>query len=102
MESRDELMVELALIDRQLQGSDESTSDLVDALVDTARALRVPVEPSDEGLHLFINGKLSVDSATWGQCGGLVFELEQRTVVDDRSLAARVARRVFELAPKHA
>src|SRR3954464_4626498 len=101
MESRDELMAELALIVRQLQASDESTSDLVDALVDTARALKLPINEGRDDAHRFIEGVQSVEAATWLQCGGLVFALAEHQVVDSRALASRVAQRVFELAPTH-
>ena len=101
MESRDELMEELALIDRQLQMSDESAADLIEALVDAARALKLPIDGRREDAYRFIQGVDSVEAATWAQCGGLVFALSQRQVVDERALAARVAHRVFELTPTH-
>lgn len=101
MESRDHLMAELALIDRQLQASDETTSDLVEALLDVARALKLPVDARREDAHRFIEGTESVATATWAQCGGLVFALTQRQVVEERALAAQVAQRLFELTPTH-
>jgi len=101
MEARDELMAELALINRQLQSSDESTSDLVDALADAARALKLPVDEARDDTHRFIEGVEAVESATWAQCGGLIHSLAQHQLVDERPLAARVAQRVFELAPTH-
>src|SRR3954451_14999199 len=101
MESRDELMAELSLINRQLQASDETTSDLLDALVEVTRALKLPVDEARDDTHRFIEGAESIDSATWVQCGGIVFALAQRQVVDARALAARVAQRIFDLAPTH-
>ena len=101
MESRDALMAELALIDRQLQASDEPTSELVDALVDAARALKLPTAAPREDAHRFIEGADAVESATWAQCGGLVVALAERQVVDERAFAARVAHRIFELTPTH-
>lgn len=101
MQSRDGLLAELALIDRQLQASDEPTSDLVDALDAAARALRVPVDERGQDAYRFIEGEAAVSTATWVQCGGLVFALAQGHVVDSRQLAARVAQRLFELAPSH-
>jgi hypothetical protein len=101
MESRDVLMAELALIDRQLQTSDEPTSDLVDALVDAARALKLPTAAAREDTHRFIEGAEAVESATWAQCGGIVFALAERQVADERAFAARVAHRIFELTPTH-
>jgi hypothetical protein len=101
MESRDTLMAELALIARQLQAPDEPTSDLIDALVDAARALKLPTDERRPDTHRFIEGAESVESATWAQCGGLVFALAERQVVDERSFATRVAQRIFQLTPTH-
>jgi len=101
MESRDELLAELALIARQLQAPDEPTSDLVDALAAAARALKVPVDESRQDAYRFIDGETAVATATWLQCGGLVYALARGQVVDSRQLAARVAQRLFELAPSH-
>ncbi len=94
-------MAELALIDRQLQASDESTSDLLEALADTARALKVPADDRREDAHRFIEGVDAVESATWAQCGGLISALTEGLVVEERTVAARVARRIFELTPTH-
>jgi hypothetical protein len=101
MESRDELLAELALINRQLEASDESTSDLIDALVEVARALKLPTDARREDSHRFAEGAEAVESATWAQCGGLVVALADRQVVDERAFAARVAQRIFELIPTH-
>ncbi|HKO53838.1 MAG TPA: hypothetical protein VJV79_39295 [Polyangiaceae bacterium] len=94
-------MAELALIGRQLQASDEPTPDLINALVDSARAMKLPVDQRRPDTHRFIEGSESVESATWAQCGGLVCALAEGQVVDERMLAARVAQRVFELLPSH-
>jgi hypothetical protein len=101
MESRDTLMAELALIARQLQASDEPTSELIDALVSAARALKLPCDERREDTHRFLEGVESVESATWAQCGGLVFALAERRVVDERAVATRVAQRIFQLTPTH-
>jgi hypothetical protein len=101
MESRDELMAELALIGRQLQASDEPTPDLINALADSARALKLPADERREDTHRFIEGSEPVESATWAQCGGLVWALAEGQVVDGRMLAARVAQRIFDLLPTH-
>ena len=101
MESRDTLMAEVALIARQLQASDEPTSELIDALVDVCRALKLPADSRRDDTHRFLEGAESVEAATWAQCGGLVFALAERQVVDERALAARVAQRIFQLTPTH-
>ena len=100
-DSRDELMGELTLIERQLQTADEPTSDLIDALIDATRALKLPIDQRRPDAHLFIDSEQSVSSATWDQCGGLVFALARQEVVAPRAFAARVAQRVFELTPTH-
>lgn len=101
MESRNDLMAEVALINRQLQASDEATSDLIEALLDVARAIKLPVDEHREDAHRFIEGTESVASATWAQCGGLVFALTQQQVVAERAFAAQLAQRLFELIPTH-
>jgi hypothetical protein len=101
MESRDELMAELVLIARQLQASDEPTSDLIDALIDVTRALKLPIDEPGTDTHRFIEGVDAVEVATWKQCAGLVFALAQKQVTDERALATRIAERVFELTPTH-
>ena len=100
-DSRDELMGELVLIDRQLQAADEPTTNLMDALIDVTRALKLPIHQRRADARLFIESTQSVSSATWDQCGGLVFALAQREVVDPRAFASRVAQRIFELTPTH-
>jgi len=101
MESRDELMGELALIQRQLQAPDEPTSVLVEALLGAARALKLPVDERRGDTHLFVEGGEAVESATWLQCGGLVFALAEGQVVDERAFALRLAQRIFDLTPTH-
>ncbi len=94
-------MADIALIERQLQASDEATADLVEALADGARALRLPVDDRRSDTHRFTEGADSVDAATWLQCGGLVYALSHGEVADERAFAARVARRIFDLTPSH-
>jgi len=101
MKSRDELMAEFALIGRQLQSSDEPTPDLIDALIDSARAVNLPTDEHREDAHRFIEGTKRVESATWVQCGGLAFALAAGQVADGRAMAARVAERIFDLLPTH-
>lgn len=100
-ESLDDLMAGLSLIDRQLGASDESTADLIDALVDTARGLKVPVAARSDETHRFLEGAEPVARASWLQCGGLIFALAEGQVVDQRAVAAQLARRIFDLAPTH-
>jgi hypothetical protein len=101
MESRDELLEQLALIERQLQASDEPTANLIDELVDVARALRLPTDDHREDAHRFTEGSEPVESATWKQCGGLIYALAQKQVPDERAFAARLTQRIFELLPTH-
>ena len=101
MDSPDELLEKLALIYRQLQASDEPTADLVEELVNVARALRLPTDDRRGDAHRFIEGAESVATATWNQCGGLIHALAQKQVVGERAFAAHIAQRVFELLPTH-
>ena len=101
MKTRDELMEEFALIGRQLQSSDEPTPDLVEALLDSARAVNLPTDERRDDAHRFLEGTERVESATWAQCGGLAYALAAGQVADERALAARVAQRIFDLLPTH-
>ena len=101
MKSRDELMAAFALIGRQLQASDEPTPNLLEALIDSARAVNLPADEHREDTHRFIEGTKRVESATWAQCGGLAFALAAGQVADPRAMAARVAERIFDLLPTH-
>lgn len=101
MESRDNLLAELALISRQLEASDEPTPDLISALIDSARAVKVPADEPRQDTHRFIEGTEPVEVATWAQCGGLVWALSESQVAEERALAARLAQRIFALVPTH-
>ena len=98
---RDDLMAQLALIERQLQSSDEPTADLVNALVDVAHALSLPVAERRAETLNFVGGVTSIETATWSQCGGLLHALTEGDVPENRELASRVAQRIFELVPTH-
>ena len=101
MESRNDLLEKLALINRELQSSDAPTADLIEALADSARALNLPNDERKEDTFRFVEGDEAVESATWAQCGGLVQALEAGHIAAGRALAARVAARLFELVPTH-
>ncbi|MES1173270.1 MAG: hypothetical protein ABUL62_02995 [Myxococcales bacterium] len=100
MESRDDLRDKLSLIDRQLRSSDEPTADLIEALLDSARSLNLPLDARQDSF-LFAIGEERIEAASWEQCGALVQALEDGSIVDGRELAARVAARISELVPEH-
>jgi len=95
MVTRDELMSELALLERQFQNSDEDTSQLVEELLDAGRALGLASDVHREDAHWFTEGLEPVESATWLQCGGLLYALDNDQVVNVRAFCARLARRIF-------
>ena len=99
-----ELISELSRITRRLDQRD-SPEDVIaaaiSALAETARALGVPVDTRRDDAPVFLEGTEKVETATWTQCGGLLFALAHDTVFDRRGIATRIARRLFELAPTH-
>jgi len=99
--SKDDLLTQLSVIERQLQSSDEPTRDLVDALLEVARGAKLPMDERRADTQMFLEGAASVEAATWLQCGGLLHALGQGYVTEDRALAARLAQRIFELLPTH-
>jgi hypothetical protein len=50
---------------------------------------------------VFLEGTEKVETATWTQCGGLLFALTHEEMRGADALAARVAERIFDLPPTH-
>jgi hypothetical protein len=69
------------------------------ALAHAARSIGVPTGTRRDDAPVFIAGTEPIETATWTQCGGLLFALLHDHVPDARDVAERVARRISMLSP---
>jgi hypothetical protein len=76
-------------------------STAIAELMEIAHALGVPTTQRRDDAPVFLEGTEKVETATWTQCGGLLFALAHDEARDPGALAVRLARRIFELAPTH-
>jgi hypothetical protein len=91
---------ELAELGRTLsEQSDLEDRRTIQALVDAAHTLGVPTNQRRDDAPVFLAGTESIESATWTQCGGLLFALAHDQPAEARLIAARVARRIATLLP---
>ena len=98
------LIDELSRLVRELSEPAPTTargSTAVAELLEIARALGVPTTDRRDDAPVFLEGTAKVETATWTQCGGLLFALAHDEVRDAQSLATRLAQRLFDLAPTH-
>ena len=99
-----DMIGELSRIAQRLDQRASPQSDVASAtseLVDTARALGVPVDARRDDAPVFLEGTEKVETATRTQCGSMLYALTHETIPDPRAIAARIAQRLFELAPTH-
>ena len=99
MNERSELVLELSHVSGQLQAcSDPQAAPLfIDELVDIARQLSVPTKPRDDA-PAFLVEPAKINTATWLQCGGLLYALCHDRPHDPVRIAAEVAQRLARLA----
>jgi hypothetical protein len=91
---------ELAELGRTLsEQSDLENQRTIQALVEAAHRLGVPTNQRRDDAPVFLAGTESIESATWTQCGGLLFALAHDQPAEARVIAARVARRIATLLP---
>lgn len=99
-----ELIDELSHLRRQLSGPALATpgaSNAVSKLIEIARALGVPTTHRRDDAPVFLDGTEKLETATWTQCGGILYAIAHDEVSDRTAVAAKVAQRIFELAPTH-
>lgn len=98
------LIDELSRLVRELSELADATpraSSAVSKLVEIARALGVPTDHRRDDAPVFLEGTEKVATATWTQCGGLLYALAHDEARDRSAVATKVAQRLFELAPTH-
>jgi hypothetical protein len=99
-----ELLAELSRLARELKQPPHAEAGgltAVPRLVEVAHALGVPTNSRRDDAPVFLEGTERVETATWTQCGGLLFALAHEEMRGADALAARVAERIFDLAPTH-
>ncbi len=98
--SRSDLLVTLSRLADDLTAGDGARPTLAE-LTGVARALGVPTGERRDDAPVFLNGTEPIATATWTQCGGILFAIERGEVDAPAEAAARVARRLLQLAPTH-
>jgi hypothetical protein len=73
----------------------------IDALIGAAHTLGVPTNARRDDAPVFLVGTEPIETATWTQCGGLLFSLAHDELTEARAVAARVAGRIAALLPAH-
>jgi hypothetical protein len=94
------LVADLCRIAQSLRGQ-VADSRSIEELLQVAGALGVSTSSRRDDAPVFLDGTERVETATWTQCGGLLFALVHDDVREPCAIAARVAQRLFELAPTH-
>jgi len=97
---RSELLLELSHVGGQLHAcSNPQVAPLfIDELVDIARQLAVPTDDPRDDTNAFITDPAKISSATWRQCGGLLYALRHDYPHNQVQIAAGVAQRLARLA----
>ena len=85
----------------QVLAEQRSTEDqrALHALAEAAHSIGVPTGTRRDDAPVFIAGTEPIETATWTQCGGLLFALLHDSVPDACGVAERVARRISLLLP---
>ena len=95
--------VDLMRIGDQLQNSasDQATRALLGELSMAARSLGVPTNQRRDDAPVFIGAPDKLSTATWTQCGGILFALhhDHAPAKNTAHIAARVAERIAALLP---
>ncbi len=98
--SRSDLIEALERLTPDLNDPLKSES-AVQELIAVARALEVPTQERRDDAPVFLDGTESIDTATWTQCGGILFAIGRGEAREPGNVAAYVARRLIILAPAH-
>jgi hypothetical protein len=101
MNDRSELLLELSHVGGQLHAcSDPRAAPLfIDELVDIARQLSVPTDDRRDDAPVFLDAPSKISTATWIQCGGLLYALRHDPPENQLKIAAEVAQRLVRLVP---
>jgi hypothetical protein len=99
MNERSELFLELSHVGGQLHAcSDPQMAPLfIDELVDIARQLAVPMDKPRDDAPVFLRSPDKISTATWTQCGGLLYALCHDGPDNRLQVAVKVAQRLVRL-----
>lgn len=102
MNEPSELFLELSHVGGQLHAcSDPQTAPLlIDELVDIARQLAVPTDHRRDDAPVFLGEPDKIRTATWTQCGGLLYALSHDPPRNLLQVATGVAQRLVRLLPQ--
>ena len=97
---RNELLLELSHVAGQLHACTDPQAAplLIEELVDIARQLSVPTEARSEDAPAFLAAPEKIVTATWRQCGGLIYALCHARAHHAPRVATEVAQRLVRLA----
>ena len=103
MNERSELFLELSHVGGQLHAcaNPESAPLFIDELVDIARQLSVPIDAPRDDAPVFLGAPDKISTATWTQCGGLLYALCHDGPENRLLVAIKVAQRLARLAAGH-
>jgi len=104
MNERSELLLELSHVGGQLHAcSDPQVAPcFIEELVEIAQQLSVPTDEPGEDARLFLGEPEKISSASWRQCGGLLYALRYEVPQNRLRVAAEVAQRLARLLPDNA
>jgi len=102
MNERSELLLELSHVGGQLHACvDPQAAPLfIDELVDIARHLSVPTDDRSDDASIFLRAPDKISTATWRQCGGLLYALRHDRPDNRLRIATEVAQRLARLVPQ--
>ena len=101
MTEPDELILELSHVGGQMHACSRGTAPiLIDELVDIARQLAVPIDERRDDAPVFLDEPDKIRTATWTQCGGLLYALCHDHPGNGLQVATGVALRLARLAPQ--
>jgi len=102
MTDRSELLLELSHVGGQLHAcaDPQMVSSLIEELVEIADQLAVPTDERRDDAPVFLEAPDKIRTATWTQCGGLLYALRNDAPSQSLLVAAQVAQRLIRLVPE--
>jgi len=102
LNERSELLAELTHVGGQLHACSkpEAAQPFIDELAEIAQELAVPISERRADAVIFLAHPEKIGTATWAQCGGLLYALCQECPDNCLQIGSRVAQRLAQLAPR--
>jgi len=100
MNDPSELFLELSHVGGQLHACTDPqiAPPLIEELVDIARELAVPLDRNRDDVRVFLGAPDKISTASWTQCGGLLYALCHDRPINGLEIATEVAHRLTRLA----